>query len=203
MINILDIHSHKPGEGAIYNLTIEELRVPPPYFKQKQWLSVGLHPWSLTEEWRKDFLHVRKWAFLSQVKAIGESGLDKIIKSPYQHEAFFAHVKLSEEVRKPLVIHCVKAVDEIIKIHKLFGPKQPWIFHGFRGKPQQAEQLLKEGFYLSFGEYFNLDSVQICPADKLCLETDESCLSIQEIENRIRKVRKSESESFSKDLLFQ
>ena len=94
MIHILDIHSHKPGEGAIYNLTIEELRVPPPYFNQKQWLSVGLHPWSLTEEWRKDFLHVRKWALLSQVKAIGESGLDKIIKSPYQHEAFFAHVNL-------------------------------------------------------------------------------------------------------------
>ena len=68
MIHILDIHSHKPGEGAIYNLTIEELRVPPPYFNQKQWLSVGLHPWSLTEEWRKDFLHVRKWALLSQVR---------------------------------------------------------------------------------------------------------------------------------------
>jgi len=200
---MLDIHSHTPGEGAIYNLTMEELRKSPPYSDKQQWVSVGLHPWSLTEEWKKDFLHVREWASFSQVKAIGESGLDKVIKSPFQYEAFLAHVQLSEEINKPLVIHCVKAVDEIIKIRRMFVPKQPWIFHGFRGKPQLAEQLLKEGFYLSFGEHFNLMSVQICPADKLCMETDESNLSIQEIEKRIRKVRQSESESFSKDLLFQ
>jgi TatD DNase family protein len=200
---MLDIHSNTLAIGAIYNLTIEELRLSPSYFNKQQWLSVGLHPWFLTEEWQKDFLHVRRWAMVPQVKAIGEAGLDRLSKSPCQHEAFLAHVELSEEIKKPLLIHCVKAVDEIIKIHRSMDPKQPWIFHGFRGKPQQAEQLLKEGFYLSFGEHFNLASVQICPADKLCMETDDSNLSIEEIEKRIRKVRQSELESFSKDLLFQ
>ena len=200
---MMDVHTHTPRKGAIYNLTLEELIFPPSYPDGNQWLSVGIHPWKLTENWRSVFEMVQKWAVLPQVLAIGETGLDKVVNTPCQEEAFKAHALLAENVRKPLIVHCVKAVDELLRIRKEIKPSQPWVFHGFRGKPQQAEQLLKAGFYLSFGEHFNAQSVLLCPADLLCVETDESSLKIEEITERICQVRKTHEESFAKDLFLK
>lgn len=200
---MIDVHTHAPVLGAIYSLPLEQIRANPPYPVEEQWLSVGIHPWEVTDSWRYDFAHVREWAFLPQVKAIGECGLDLLVPSSCQIEVFKAHVLLSEEAGKPLIIHCVKAVDELLAIRKAMKPEQPWIFHGFRGKPQQAEQLLKAGLYLSFGEKFNPLSAKLCPASRLCLETDESALSIQEICQRICEARGEEQESFAKDLFLK
>lgn len=55
------------------------------------------------------------------------------------------------EAGKPLVIHLVKAVDELLKVKRDLRPSNPWIIHGFRGKAALAEEYLKHGFYLSFG----------------------------------------------------
>lgn len=200
---MIDIHSHTPGSNAIYNLTIDELRLSPPYIDLEQRLSAGIHPWDVSEMWEKDFSYVKKWASLHQVKAIGECGLDNLVPSAYQEECFVAHILLAEEVEKPLIIHCVKAVDALLSIKKNLHPSQPWIFHGFRGKPQQAEQLLKAGFYLSFGEHFNPLSVQKCPMERLCIETDTSAWSIEEIEKRIQMIHLSTQESYAKDLFLK
>ena len=56
-------------------------------------------------------------------------------------EVFREHVKLSEMLRKPLIVHCVKAVDELLAIRKEMGVTHPWVLHGYRGGPEQAEQL--------------------------------------------------------------
>ena len=85
---------------------------------------------------------------------------------------------LAEEVQKPLILHCVKAYDRLIALRKEMKPQQAWILHGFRGKPQQAEQLIKAGFHISLGEKFNPDSARIIPADRLFIESDESSAAI-------------------------
>ena len=90
-----------------------------------------------------------------------------------QLTVFKAQVRLSEEYGLPLIIHCVKAMDELLGSEKEFRPQQAWIWHGFRGKPEQAMQLLKKGFYLSFGEYYPDETMQIVPDERLFLETDE------------------------------
>ena len=51
-----------------------------------------------------------------------------------------------------MLIHCVKAYNEVIAIFKEMQPKQTWIIHGFSGSQQLMEQLLDLGFYLSFGK---------------------------------------------------
>ena len=61
----------------------------------------------------------------------------------------------------------------------------PWIIHGFRGKPQLAQQLLNKGFYISLGEKFNPETVSIIPVDRLLFETDESPLNINKIIDNI------------------
>ena len=130
------------------------------------------------------FTYIASFAKESNVVAIGECGLD-MLKSPapieLQEKIFKAHIELCEELQKPLIIHCVKAYDRLIALHKEFSPKQAWIIHGFRGKPQQAEQFTRAGLYISLGEKFNAESAKAIPLEKLFIETDESTLPITEI----------------------
>ena len=67
-----------------------------------------------------------------------------------QLAVFKEQVKLSEKLGLPLIIHCVKAMEELLGV-KESRPQITLIWHGFRGKPEQAVQLLKKGFYLSLG----------------------------------------------------
>ena len=98
-----------------------------------------------------------------------------------QNEAFCNCITLSEELKLPLIIHSVKTSNEIIRLRKSIRPKQPWIIHGFRGKPEQALQYTSNGFYLSFGKLYNTESIKIIPPDKLLFETDEYTGNITEI----------------------
>ena len=51
----------------------------------------------------------------------------------------------------------------------------------FRGKKELAESLVRQGFYLSFGEKYQVEALQAVPADRLLLETDESICPIEEL----------------------
>lgn len=83
------------------------------------------------------------------------------------------HYELSETLRKPLILHIVKSFPEIIALRKQWKPTQPWIIHGFRGKPQLARELLAHGFHLSYGKKYNPASLAITHASRLLRETDE------------------------------
>ena len=105
---------------------------------------------------------------------IGECGLDRLCATPYdlQLAAFEAQIALSEELCRPIILHCVRALDDVLRLKR--GTTQPWIWHGFRGKPQQLQQLLDHGFYVSFGFRHHADSLRACPSDRLFLETDDT-----------------------------
>lgn len=109
---------------------------------------------------------------------VGECGLDRLCSTPYdlQLTAFEAQIQLSERLARPLILHCVRAIDDVLRLHR--GTRQPWIWHGFRGKPQQLQQLLDHGFYISFGLRYNTESLRQCPLDRLFLETDDISLPI-------------------------
>ena len=77
----------------------------------------------------------------------------------------------------------VRAADVLLPMVREWHGRMVW--HGFRGKPQQAEQLLRAGIELSFGEHFNADSLRLAYGErKMWLETDDSILSIKEIYER-------------------
>lgn len=90
-----------------------------------------------------------------------------------QEEVFVRQICLSEELGKPLIIHCVKALERLLAIRKELKPRQSWMLHGFRGKPQQLRSLLDAGLFVGFGPLHNEESLRICPADRLLLETDD------------------------------
>lgn len=149
-------------------------------------LSLGLHPWHIQDDWQEHlhrldnelagtFSHetLENSGTAVPTIIIGECGLDHLCSTPYdlQLEVFQEHIRLSENYQCPLILHCVRAIDDVLRLKR--GTQQPWIFHGFRGKPQQLLQLLSHGFYVSFGFHYNADSLRSCPASRLFLETDD------------------------------
>ena len=118
------------------------------------------------------------------VLAIGESGLDRLCDTPYdlQLQVFREEVSLSEQLQKPLFLHCVRAIDDVLRIRRELHAHQPIIWHGYRGNAQQLQQLLtlphvgeveKGAFYFSFGMKFNTEALLACPLDHLLLESDD------------------------------
>lgn len=187
-----DIHTHRFTDSAP-----EEVLLSCPVLKKEipaevVYLSAEIHPWHLTaENLSCQIERMENMLSDSRVLALGEVGLDKLTECPYpiQIKAFEEIVSISEAYGKPLIIHCVKSVDELIAIRKKMRPALPWIMHGFRGKPQQADSLLRHGFYLSFGEHYNSQVMKEIPIERLFLETDESNAPIDELYNRAAAIR--------------
>ncbi|WP_295729975.1 TatD family hydrolase [uncultured Muribaculum sp.] len=173
-----DFHTHNPD-------AVDALISVEPGFTPRAGAvySVGIHPWHSATVTDMDLRRLEADARLRCVKAIGETGLDRLRGATLdrQTELLLHHIALSEELHKPLVLHIVKAFPEIIAIKRRIKPSQTWIIHGFRGKPQLAEELLRHGFYLSLGEHFNPRSAEIIPSGRLLVETDESDRGIAEL----------------------
>lgn len=184
-----DIHSHNhvPSDDRVISLDYDS-DVPSEGF-----YSVGIHPWRTAEIDSLDDLmySLAAKALKENVVAIGEAGLDRLRGADMdrQKEIFTAQARLAEQIGKPLVIHCVKAFDVLMALKKKLKPRQTWVVHGFRGKPETARQLLDAGISLSFGEKFNPEALRIVDDDRLYTETDESQIDIDSIHAKITDIR--------------
>lgn len=151
--------------------------------------SIGIHPWYIAEDKIDADLKIIEEKLQNEnCLAIGECGLDKRIEIPLdlQTSVFEKQLILAEKYKKPVVIHCVAAFQEVIAIKKKRKITVPMIIHGFSKNSQLADQLIKEGFYLSFGKYLlrnpELKSVfQQIPNDRFFLETDTVEETIQQV----------------------
>ncbi|RED27228.1 TatD DNase family protein [Flavobacterium cutihirudinis] len=151
--------------------------------------SIGIHPWHISEERLETDLKIIKEKLQTEnCLAIGECGLDKRSEQPFENQivVFEKQLALAEKYKKPVVIHCVAAFQEVIEIKKKLNISVPMIIHGFSKNSQVANQLIKEGFYISFGKYLlknpDLKTVfQNVPNDKFLLETDTIEEKIQQV----------------------
>ncbi|MBO9584551.1 MAG: TatD family hydrolase [Flavobacterium sp.] len=151
--------------------------------------SIGIHPWYIDESRIDEDLKIIEEKLQTQnCLAIGECGLDKRIEVllDVQISVFEKQLQLAEKFKKPVVIHCVAAFQEVMAIKKKMKITVPMIIHGFSKNNQLAEQLIAAGFYLSFGKYLlknpDLKTVfQNVPNDRFFLETDTIEESIQQV----------------------
>lgn len=188
-MDFFNIHTH-----SLVHPESEILAQSPDLFpsdKLPVYTSIGIHPWFLTEEnAESQWKALQKQVSHPSVLAIGEGGLDKL-KGPdmeLQVKILKQQVALSEEKSLPLIIHCVKAFNELIQLKKELRPHQPWIIHGFRGKEALAIDCIRHGFYLSYGEHFQENALKATPQEKLFIESDESEVPVQEIYQSIALV---------------
>ncbi len=162
--------------------------------EENQWHSIGIHPWSANEE-------IEEIKYLGRLSnqnciAMGEIGLDKL-KVPemnVQIEIFQKQIEWSEKFELPVIIHCVKAWNELKVLKRNLKPSQPWIFHGF-SKIGILDEILNEGFYVSFGmrilkDSKLLESATKVPNNKFFLETDDAKVDIHEIYGEFAKAKK-------------
>ncbi|SOD19749.1 TatD DNase family protein [Pedobacter xixiisoli] len=206
----LDIHTHQAKQEravvAIQSLSLTEstfLAMP----KTKP-ISIGIHPWyGKLEELPKNMKYLSVLARQKNVKLIGECGLDKLKGETMESQLQILEdqVTLAEELQKPLILHCVKAFDELIALKKRLQPSVPMIIHGFNKKHEMAEQLINQGFYLSFGAAV-LKSEEVAFAIEktkhpFFLETDEAVVDIKEIYTKVAEIKKISLDEL-KDIIF-
>lgn len=194
----IDIHTHRQNKESalqIRNLQVHELHTLS--FLDFDWYCFGLHPWEVTPELMEDQLkELEKHTTDERLLAIGEAGLDKHTGADLeiQTQAFLQQIALAEKLRKPMVIHCVKAYNELMQIRKKSDLSLPWIIHGFNANWAIAEQLIELNCYLSFGEMLfqpnskATECILSVNPDRLFFETDESRFSIEDIYEQAAKL---------------
>lgn len=182
---ILDCHCHKWAHGAEGILN----SYPSEYNADAECLqSVGIHPWHTTTDVSESLsqLHLLLEARHRNIVAVGECGIDKLRggTAQQQHQCLVSQIEMSETFKLPLILHIVRAWQEIIELKRTIKPSMPWVIHGFRGKATVAKMLIDSGFYLSIGHAFNPDSLAEIPLSRVLLETDESTEDIRQIAQR-------------------
>lgn len=160
----VNIHTHHPvGRGI-------ELR------------TAGIHPWEAERQPVETLLPLD-----AEVQAIGEIGLDFATAVPREAQlaVFRRQLELAQQLKLPVVLHCVRAFNEVMQALKACPPRAA-IFHGFIGSPEQAHQAVAAGCHLSFGERSfrsprSVAAMRTTPLSHLFLETDESDTPIETV----------------------
>lgn len=167
---LIDIHTHRPTEAV----TIR---------------TIGVHPWHAAESSLPSAEEIMK------ADAVGEIGLDKACGVDFetQKALFVKQLELAERFEKPVVLHCVRAFEEVMTLlerHTL----RAVLFHGFIGSREQASRAVKKGYYLSFGartEGSNktIEALRETPLERLFVETDEANTTIEAMYLTIARLR--------------
>ena len=177
-MNFFNLHTH---QSSIQVDVLELVNQYPQEFDASiPNYSIGIHPWHIVEDRIDEDLSIIESKLKDEkCLAIGECGLDKRIEYPIalQQMVFEKQLALAEKYRKPVVIHCVAAFQEVTAIKKKMAISVPMIIHGFSKNKETAEQLIANGFYISFGKYLlrnpELELVfKSIPKERLFFETD-------------------------------
>jgi TatD DNase family protein len=197
----MDAHTHKFAHTPqAYVLSAEELKLR---ISPGNSICAGIHPWHVAKGNWEDVLW---WSKQKACIAIGESGLDRL--HPHwdlQLRIFQKHWDLSEEIKKPLVIHIVRASSDLLGLMKRKKPQERWLWHDFTGPLEAIPKILKlhPGMHFSCGPrsinrpQFKMLWAQL-PAQQRMLETDDSGLDIQQVLQTSGVSEKEVTENFQR-----
>lgn len=196
-----DLHTHRiKGNYAvqILNIFAQELTKG----NSEYLFSTGIHPWHI-EKVNLDncFQAIEKACELKNMLAIGECGLDRSITTnfAFQEKCFKDQICVADKYSKPLIIHCVRAYSDLLKLKKETKSVVPWIIHAYHGNHQTTQNLIAHGFYFSVGESFlkiisKHEILKTIPLDRLFLETDDRPILIDQIYSLVAKALEIEEE---------
>lgn len=166
--------------------------------------SIGLHPWYVdAANWPQQMEALMHYSANDNVLAIGECGLDKVCTTDFivQQLVFNRQIALANTIGKPLLIHCVRAFDEVQLLLEKNKVQVPVIFHGFNKSKALAQQLIGKGYYLSFGKALQLPAVQLVlaglPLPQIFLETDAAAFSIATVYTLAASILQIDSNTLS------
>ncbi len=204
----IDVHTHSPRKNGVFvqNIFAQELT---DQFYPEIYCSIGFHPWHIEQFPAGKMINaLRMHAGNKKVLAIGECGLDKTITTALseQKKVFLAQLELAEFVGKPVIVHCVKAYNEIIQLRKSGKWNVPWLFHWFNSSYEIAMDLIASDCYLSFGRSLlkpnskNAAVFANLPVERVFLETDDAEASIEDIYYRASEIKAIHVEEMQKKI---
>ncbi len=151
--------------------------------------AVGIHPTHLLEAAAEDWEQIVALATRPEVVALGETGLDLYWKETplaLQQDYFDRHLRLSQQMQLPLVIHQRDSAAEILTMLQEARRRGPLrgIMHSFAADAETAAACLELGLHLSFAgmvTFKNADDLRAIaktvPQDRLLIETDAPYLT--------------------------
>lgn len=189
-------------------------------FKNGIWAAVGIHPVHLNkgsflyrdpeeeiedveikttgEEFERE--KYRELAKDEKVVAIGEVGLDYhhfeegIDAEPLkerQKEVFREFIKLANEVKKPMIIHCWDAYDDLLDMLEITPAEKKGIVHSFVGSYKTANEFIALGYKIgmngivTYGESYDR-LIKETDLENIVIETDCPYLTPRPLEKSKR-----------------
>jgi TatD DNase family protein len=157
---------------------------------ENMWAIVGLHPTDVADA-AFEYDAFKKLGQDSKVIAIGECGLDffhsKSEDVGRQTAIFIEHIRLANELGKPLMLHVRNGKDgrnayqEALSILKQYA-RIPASFHFFAGTAADLKDIIAAGYYVSFTGVITFtkdydELVKMVPSDRIMSETDAPFVS--------------------------
>lgn len=194
--------SHQSDVLELYNQFPNELNLNAKIY------SIGIHPAYINSTTIDEETHLINHHILDKnCLAIGEIGLDKLCETDFnlQIEVFEKQIKIAEENQLPIIIHSVRAYQEILHIRKKMNLTVPFIFHGFNKNEQLLQQIIAQNCFASFGKNLLYNkNLQIIfanlSAKYFFLENDSSEIPIQEIYAFAAELRKISIEELQQQM---
>jgi len=153
----------------------------------KCYATMGLHPCYIKKDFQRELYLVEEWLTKRSFKAVGEIGTDLYWDKTFwdqQKEAFTIQVGWAKKYKLPIIIHCRESLDQTIEmVESLSDGKLNGVFHCYSGNLEQAERIIKLGFYLGIGgvaTFKNGGLDKVLPdvsLEHLVLETDSPYLA--------------------------
>ncbi len=178
--------------GKIFMPNIDHTSIEGMFELEQKYPSVcfpmmGLHPCYVKRDFEKELYQVESWLEKRKFSAVGEMGTDLYWDKTFwdeQVDAFNIQVGWAKKYDLPIVVHCRESIDQTIELaEKLQDGKLRGVFHCFTGSTEQAEKLLKLGFYLGIGGVATFKKsgmenvIPYIPLDRIVLETDSPYLA--------------------------
>ncbi len=184
-IPYIDIHTHRVRAGVrgIVSCSALSSALPP----AGTLFSVGIHPWDAdgldAGQLADTLVKMRRLP----ASAIGEIGLDYArnvdkagridgANKAAQQSVFRAQLELAAAMKLPVILHCVKAYNDMLAILSDFSLPAV-IFHGYIGSARQTATIAARGYYMSFGQRSlrspkTVESLIVAPDHLIFAETD-------------------------------
>ena len=150
------------------------------------WAAVGIHPEDMADMSDGDLNKIEQLSKHRKCVAIGEIGLDYYWDATHKEEQkalFIEQLALALRRDLPVIVHDREAHGDCLDIVRQY-PGLRGVFHCYSGSVEMAQELLKRGWYLGFDgpiTYKNarkaLEVLEICPLDRILIETDSPYLS--------------------------
>ena len=197
----INIHTHLADVAShfsLHNICIGVKNLMPDSF-----FSVGIHPWFIDSYNQKiAWSNLLEFVNFQKFYAIGEIGLDKVCGVDFAKQKFIfeKQLMLADELKVPVIIHCVKCYDVLFYFRKKY-PENIWILHDFNGNLQIYKQFAQTNTFFSLGNNFMRKKSKVATIlsdfdlGKIFFETDTHTYSIDDVYRKAIDILSIEQEN--------